>query len=121
VDFPHPRLSTLQHEAEHVRDAERSYHQLLPVFLREVQGHLNGRKGLSPEEADARFLDFAGRQWANWNTDRGEQLHREIVERQCRLMISLFEVHALGVPAGGRLGAMVDPLADTAAGQLAGD
>jgi hypothetical protein len=121
VDFPHPRLSTLQHEAEHVRDAERSYHQLLPVFLREVQAHLNGRKGLTPDEADARFVDFASRQWATWNGDPGEKLHGEIVENQCRLMIELYEVNVLGVPAGGRLGAMVDPLADTAGGQLAGD
>ena len=120
LDFPGPRSATLQHEVEHIRDAEKSYHDLAGTFLREAQAHVNAQKGISTVQAEDRFIDFANIMGRAWNTDTGHTLHEQIYPNQCRNIIGQFEAQVLQLPQKLRGRARVDPLFVEAERQLGG-
>jgi hypothetical protein len=120
LDFPGPRSATLQHEVEHIRDAEKSYHDLAGTFLREAQTHVNAQKGISAIQAEERFIDFANIMWRTWNSDTGHTLHEQIYLNQCRNIIGQYEANVLKLPQKPRGRAKVDPLLAVAERQLGG-
>ncbi len=116
TDFYGKRCKTVEHEVQHLRHAQRDA-EALSTNLSEQLRSEGGRKSSSSAALRVRrLIDLMS---SGWNSDPKGEFHRRIVERDCLVMIGIYEALALSPaeakaagnpnPTGG-LFDLLDPL-----------